>query len=79
MIILLIAASIFSAVISYVRHESFVDSIIIIIIVFVNAILSFIQEKKADVAIEELSESFQGGAPLKEVLSKKSQLETLYI
>lgn len=58
MIILLIAASIFSAVISYVRHESFVDSIIIIIIVFVNAILSFIQEKKADVAIEELNKMF---------------------
>ena len=33
MIILLMAASIFSAVISYVRHESFVDSIIIIVIV----------------------------------------------
>lgn len=58
MIILLIAASIFSAVISYVRHESFVDSIIIIVIVIVNAILSFIQEKKADVAIEELNKMF---------------------
>ena len=58
MIILLIAASIFSAVISYVRHESFVDSIIIIVIVIVNAILSFVQEKKADVAIEELNKMF---------------------
>ena len=58
MIILLMVASIFSAVISYVRHESFVDSIIIIVIVIVNAILSFIQEKKADVAIEELNKMF---------------------
>lgn len=58
MILLLIAASIFSAVISYVRHESFVDSIIIIVIVLVNAILSFIQEKKADIAIEELNKMF---------------------
>ena len=58
MIILLIFASIFSAVISYIRHESFVDSIIIIFIVLVNAILSFIQEKKADVAIEELNKMF---------------------
>ena len=58
MIILLIAASIFSAVISYVRHESFVDSIIIIIIVMINAILSFVQEKKADVAIDELNKMF---------------------
>lgn len=58
MIILLIVASIFSAVVSYIRHESFVDSIIIIVIVVINAILSFIQEKKADAAIEELNKLF---------------------
>src|SRR5574344_1531041 len=58
MIILLIFASIFSAVISYIRNESYFDSIIIIIIVFINAILSFIQEKKADVAISELNKMF---------------------
>ena len=58
MIILLIFASIFSAVISYVRHESYIDSIIIIVIVIINAILSFIQEKKADVAIQELNKMF---------------------
>lgn len=58
MIILLIFASIFSAAISYIRHESYVDSIIIIVIVVINAILSFIQEKKADVAIEELNKMF---------------------
>ena len=54
MIILLIFASIFSAGISYVRHKSYVDSIIIIVIVIINAILSFMQEKITDVAIEEL-------------------------
>ena len=58
MIILLIFASLFSAAISYIKHESYVDSIIIIVIVVVNAILSFIQEKKADVAIEELNKMF---------------------
>ena len=58
MIILLIFASIFSAGISYVRHESYIDSIIIIVIVVINAILSFIQERKADVAIEELNKMF---------------------
>ena len=58
MIILLIFASIFSAGISYVRHEAYVDSIIIIVIVVINSILSFIQEKKADVAIEELNKMF---------------------
>ena len=58
MIILLIFASLFSAVVSYVKQESYIDSIIIIIIVILNAILSFIQEKKADVAIEELNKMF---------------------
>ncbi len=58
MIILLIFASIFSAVISYIQNESYVDSIIIIVIVVINSILSFIQEKKADVAIEELNKMF---------------------
>ncbi len=58
MIILLIVASIFSAVISYIRQESYADSIIIIVIVVINAILSFIQEKKADVAIQELNKMF---------------------
>ena len=58
MIILLIFASIFSAIVSYIRQESYIDSIIIIVIVVINAILSFIQEKKADVAIEELNKMF---------------------
>ena len=58
MIILLIFASIFSACISYIQHESYFDSIIIIVIVIINAILSFIQEKKADVAIQELNKMF---------------------
>jgi Ca2+-transporting ATPase len=58
MIILLLFASIFSAIISGIRHESYVDSIIIVIIVIINAILSFIQEKKADAAIEELNKMF---------------------
>ena len=58
MIILLIFASLFSAIISYIRSESYFDSIIIIVIVIINAILSFIQEKKADVAISELNKMF---------------------
>ncbi len=58
MVILLIFASMFSAIISYIRNESYVDSIVIIIIVIINAVLSFIQEKKADVAIQELNKMF---------------------
>lgn len=58
MIILLIVASILSAIVSYIQKESYADSIIIIIIVVVNAILSYIEEKKADMAIEELNKMF---------------------
>lgn len=58
MVIILILAAVFSMVISYVRGESYVDSIIIIIIVLINAILSFVQERKADVAISELNKMF---------------------
>lgn len=42
MVILLLIASLFSAVISYISNESYVDTIIILVIVFINAILSFI-------------------------------------
>lgn len=58
MIILLIFASVFSAVISYIQKESYADSVIILIIVVINATLSFIEEKKADKAIEELNKMF---------------------
>lgn len=58
MILLLIFASIFSAAISYIQKESYVDTIIILIIVIINATLSFIEEKKADKAIEELNKMF---------------------
>lgn len=58
MIILLIFAAVFSAVISYIQKESYADSVIILIIVIINATLSFIEEKKADKAIEELNKMF---------------------
>ena len=54
MIIILILAAIFSFVVSLVNNESFIDSIIMLAIVFLNAILGFIQESKADKAIENL-------------------------
>ena len=58
MVILLICAAIFSFIVSYIRSESYFDSIVIIIIVLINSIISFIQEKKADVAISELNKMF---------------------
>ena len=58
MIVLLIFAAIFSAFVSYVKNESYFDSIVIIAIVLLNAVLSFVQEKKADLAIKELNKMF---------------------
>ena len=54
MIIILIISAIISFIISMINHESFTDSIIILVIVILNAILGFIQELKADKAIDSL-------------------------
>lgn len=54
MIVILIISSIISFVLSIINKESFTDSIIILAIVFLNAILGYIQEFKADKAIESL-------------------------
>lgn len=55
MIIILIISAIISAVISYFEHSNdYIDSIIIIGIVILNAILGVIQESKAEKSIEAL-------------------------
>ena len=55
MIIILIVASIISAGVSYIQGENdYVDSIIIIAIVILNALMGVIQEAKAEKAIESL-------------------------
>ncbi|MBR1377143.1 MAG: cation-translocating P-type ATPase [Bacilli bacterium] len=54
MIVVLLIASIFSFVLAKVNNESYIDSIIIIAIVILNAILGFVQELRADQAIEAL-------------------------
>ena len=54
MIIVLLLAAIISFVISYINKESYLDSIIILLIVFINAILGYLEEQKADEAIESL-------------------------
>ncbi len=54
MIIILFIAAIISFVVSYINKESYIDSIIIIAIVILNALLGFLQELKADKAIDAL-------------------------
>ena len=55
MIIILIIASIISAIVSYIQGENdYFDSIIIIAIVVLNAIMGLMQEAKAEKSIESL-------------------------
>lgn len=54
MIIILIIAAILSAIVSVQTGESFTDTIIILFVVFLNAILGVLQESKAEKAIEAL-------------------------
>ena len=54
MIIILIISAFISFILSIINNESFIDSIIILLIVILNATLGFIQESKADKAIESL-------------------------
>lgn len=54
MIIILIMSAIVSFILSILDNEPFTDSIIILAIVILNAILGFIQELKADRAMESL-------------------------
>ena len=57
MIIILIIAAVVSAVISFVQGENdYVDSIIIISIVVLNAIMGLIQEAKAEKSLEALKD-----------------------
>ena len=54
MIIILIFAAIFSFVEALVHGEAITDSIIILLVVIMNAVMGFVQEEKAESAIEEL-------------------------
>ena len=54
MIIMLLIVSVISFFYSYFMHESYTDSILIIFIVFLNAMMGYIQESKAEASINSL-------------------------
>ena len=54
MIVVLFIAAIVSFIVAYLNKESYLDSIIILLIVFINALLGFLEEWKADQAIGAL-------------------------
>ena len=54
MILILIAAAVVSAVMAVVENEGFTDTIIILSVVLINAVLGVYQESKAEKAIEAL-------------------------
>lgn len=56
MLIILIISAILSAFVSVKTNESFLDSMIILVVVFTNAILGVIQENKAERAIDALKD-----------------------
>ena len=56
MIIILIVAAVVSGVLAVVEDEGFVDVIIIMAVVIINAVLGVLQESKAEKAIEALQE-----------------------
>lgn len=54
MIIILLIATVISFVVAYYENSSYIDSMIILAIVILNAFLSFIQEQKADQSLKAL-------------------------
>ena len=54
MIFILIIAAVFSGISSYLNNEPYTDTIVIIAVILINAIMGFVQEMKAESAVESL-------------------------
>ncbi len=54
MIVVLLIAAVFSGISSYLNGETYTDTIVIIAVVLLNAVMGFAQELKADSAVESL-------------------------
>lgn len=54
MIIILLIASVVSGIVAYMEGDSLTDAIIILVVVFLNAVMGVLQESKAEKAIDSL-------------------------
>ena len=54
MIFILIVAAIFSGISSHINNEPYTDTIVIAVVILINAIMGFVQELKAESAVESL-------------------------
>ena len=54
MIIILIIAAIFSGISAYLNNESYTETIVIVAVILINAIMGFAQEMKAEAAVASL-------------------------
>ena len=72
MLIILLAAAAVSAATDFIAGESFTESIIILVVVLLNAILGVIQESKAEAAIEALQT--MTAAKCKVLLDEKTEV-----
>ncbi len=78
LIILLIVAALFSFSVDFFRHENYSESILIIIIVFASGIAGFVQDYKAEMAIELLQKM---ATPKAKVIrdGEEREIESIYI
>ncbi len=73
MIIVLLVAAVVSGVVGYMHDEGFADTIIILAIVVLNAVIGLIQEAKAEKSLEALEKL---SAPFSKVV-RKGQVESV--